>query len=195
MAQHVVVGLGNPGNRYAYTRHNVGFACIDNLLQRQQCSTVSSFKNADVWRSNVAGCTVLWVKPLTFMNLSGEAVGPILRYFKLQADALIVVHDELDVPAGEVRLKVGGGHAGHRGLMSLIEHLGADFARLRVGIGRPQGRIPAADYVLAPLTSTERDQFLESAASAAQAVGDILRLGLTQAMNGINRRPKAPPEA
>lgn len=146
----LVVGLGNPGRQYEKTRHNAGFIFLDHLVDANggRWSSNSQFQG-DIANLEVAGHKLVLLKPMTFMNRSGSAVGKVLRYYKFQPDELLVVHDELDLPEGVVKLKRDGGHAGHNGLRDIIAHIDSrDFYRLRVGIGRPLSGINVADYVL-----------------------------------------------
>lgn len=151
-----VVGLGNPGSRYADTRHNVGFMVTTELARRASASWQSKFKGryAKVF---LGGREVWLLEPETFMNLSGESVQPFAAFFRIAPEEILVVHDELDLPFATLRLKRGGGHGGHNGLRSLVDRLGSrDFARLRVGIGRPQ-KGDVSGFVLAPFAAQERD--------------------------------------
>lgn len=153
----LVVGLGNPGCQYEKTRHNVGFLFLDRLVLDSSCAWVkkSGFDGllAEV---DVAGSKILLLKPDTFMNRSGQAVGKVARYYKLMPDEILVVHDELDFDVGVVRLKKDGGHAGHNGLRDIIAHLGGrDFYRLRIGIGRPSVGKAVADFVLSSPSGSE----------------------------------------
>lgn len=152
----LVVGLGNPGSQYEHTRHNVGFRVVDSLLDAgRRFSPVSkSFFMGDLYKADDA----LFLKPSTYMNLSGTSVQAVMHYYK--PERLLVVHDDLDLAFGAVRLKRGGGHGGHNGLRSLDQHLGADYCRLRVGIGRPTEGMEVADYVLARFSLNE-EQLLQ----------------------------------
>jgi len=153
----LIVGLGNPGQQYEKTRHNAGFLFLDRLLSDygHHWSKEAKFQG---WLATVhiASHKILLLKPDTFMNRSGQAVGKIARYYKLQADEILVVHDELDFIAGIAKLKQGGGHAGHNGLRDIVAHLGSkDFYRLRIGIGRPNSTKAVADYVLSSPSKVE----------------------------------------
>ncbi|MCU0232082.1 MAG: aminoacyl-tRNA hydrolase [Acidobacteria bacterium] len=186
-----VVGLGNPGAEYDGTRHNVGFAVVDLLAGRHRIELGRTRHRARFGTGRIAGESVLLAQPLTYMNLSGEAVRPLLAYHGIDpTDGLIVVHDEADLEPGAVRIKRGGGIAGHNGLESLLAHLGeADFLRVRIGIGRPVGRPEKmADWVLSRPTPTEAPLLAESIAAAADAVEAILRDGAERAMGAVNRR-------
>lgn len=185
---YLVVGLGNPGSEYAGTRHNIGFEVIDHLAARHRFDPSRSFKNAEVAKGRIAGEDVLLVKPLTYMNLSGDAVGAIARYYKVEAPQIIVVHDELDFVPGDVRLKIGGGHGGHNGLRSIMAHMGAEFVRVRMGIGKPSKSAQGADYVLSRFDTSSRRAMDDAIAAAAAAVDEVLAQGPAAAMNKINRR-------
>jgi PTH1 family peptidyl-tRNA hydrolase len=190
----LLVGLGNPGPRYAETRHNVGFMTAERVVVRA---------GGGVWRDKFSGKLAQleldgekhWaLEPQTFMNESGRSVGPALAFFKLEPKDLLVVHDELDLPFGELRLKSGGGDAGHRGLKSVTAHVGsADYARLRVGIGRPPPEFDGsvADFVLHGFALSDRAVLPRVIDRAAEAVELVARRGLPAAMNEINRRAKA----
>jgi PTH1 family peptidyl-tRNA hydrolase len=186
---HLVVGLGNPGRKYEGNRHNVGFMVADELVRglglpefREKFSGVFT-----------RGDDVVVLKPMTFMNLSGQSVQPAAAFLKVALAEMVVVHDELDVPFGEVRVKVGGGHAGHNGLRSIIERLGPDFVRVRVGIGRPPSdfRGEVADYVLHDFDAVERAQLGDVVGKAVDAARKVMSLGVQPAMNVVNA--KAPP--
>jgi PTH1 family peptidyl-tRNA hydrolase len=194
----LVVGLGNPGRKYEGNRHNVGFLVADELVRglalpdyREKFSGV--FTKGDVALGGKAATDLVVLKPMTFMNLSGQSVQPAAAFLKVAPPDIVVVHDELDVPFGEVRVKVGGGHAGHNGLRSIIERLGPDFVRVRVGIGRPPAdfRGEVADYVLHDFDAVERAQVGDLVARAVDAVRKVLTLGTQPAMNLVNA--KAPP--
>lgn len=192
MSVHLVVGLGNPGPKYAQNRHNAGFMVVDLLAQRWG---VSGFREKfDGWftRVNVGDAEVVLLKPLTFMNLSGRSVQPAAHFFKVPAECLLCIHDELDLPFGTVRLKRGGGVAGHKGLRSIVERMGSEeFGRCRVGIGRPgHGRVEP--YVLSDFNALEREAIEEVLGRAADAVEAAVRSGMTEAMNRHNARGGTP---
>ena len=199
----LVVGLGNPGPAYDPTRHNVGFWAVADLADRYG----SSFSLASRLRAEVATVTLppapsraaseavprveaiklILAKPTTYMNESGAAVKAVAAFHKIPADRVIAVHDELDLDPGRLRLKFGGGDNGHNGLKSMRGHLGTgDFYRVRVGIGRPEGRQPAADYVLAKLRPKQLDELRVDAAVAADAVEFLVRHGLVETQNRFN---------
>lgn len=184
----VVVGLGNPGPEYAQTRHNVGQLVIDELARRHHGS-LSRNKKTNAAEASVriggpgaAGLAVALAKPLSYMNLSGGPVSALAKYYSVAPSAVVVIHDELDVPFGAIRLKNGGGSAGHNGLKDITKALGTpDYVRVRVGVGRPPGRQDAADYVLKPFSATERKELDLVIALAADAVEDLLTKGIGEA--------------
>ena len=177
----LVAGLGNPGREYAATRHNVGFLVADELARRHGGSWRSKF-SGDLAEVRVDGARVALLKPQTYMNLSGRSVQPAARFFKVEPDALLVVHDEVDLEPGRLQLRAGGGLAGHNGLRSVAQALGSqEFLRLRVGVGRPQrgDPRPVADFVLDPFDAHEDVDGL--VARAADAVEALLGEGLEDA--------------
>ena len=187
----LIVGLGNPGSEYVKTRHNVGFEVIDYLAEQYRFEPFRVWKRAEVCRGKIASTDAMLVKPQTFMNRSGEAGGAILHFYKCSPAEVVVVHDELDFAPGYVRLKDGGGHGGHNGLRSLTEHIGADYARIRLGIGKPPSATHGANYVLARFDNASRQKIDGAIEEAAQAVAAIVLDGVTRAMNQINsRKPK-----
>lgn len=190
----LIVGLGNPDTKYAGTRHNIGFEVVDRLSERTSTPLSEKKFKARMAKGRVAGTDVVLLEPQTYMNLSGEAVGPALGFYKLGVDQVIVVHDELDLELGKNRLKRGGGHGGHNGLRSLIQHLPSpEFIRLRMGIGRPPQGWDPADYVLSRFTSADRTIADRAVEEAADAIEAVLKDGLAKAMNTVNRDPKESP--
>ncbi len=187
--QWVVAGLGNPGEQYARTRHNAGFMTIDRIAKANGVELNRRRFKGLTAEVTLAGQPAILVKPQTFYNLSGECLADLLGYFKVPAEQLIVVHDELDIEAGRLRLKKGGTDAGNRGVRSVAEVLGTpDFIRVRIGIGRPPANDPSKDYLLRPLTAAEREQFSPNLDRAANAVAEIIANGLERAMNLHNQR-------
>lgn len=191
----LVVGLGNPGREYASHRHNVGFMAVDEIARRVGADAFRDKFSGEYARCEIAGEPAVLLKPTTFMNLSGQSVQPAMAFFKVAPADLVVLHDELDIPFGEVRLKMGGGHAGHNGLRSILERAGAgDFGRVRIGIGRPPPgfRGEVADFVLSGFDTSERAGLPDLIKKAGDAVLDIARRGFGPAMNARNTRPKPP---
>jgi PTH1 family peptidyl-tRNA hydrolase len=180
----LVVGLGNPGAGYSGNRHNVGQMVLATLADRIDARFKSHKTNAAVaeGRSFPAGPRLVLAMPNTFMNVSGGPVAQLLQFYSLPPERLIVVHDELDVPFDTVRLKFGGGHGGHNGIRDVIAATGTgDFTRVRVGIGRPPGRQPAADFVLRDFSAQERETLPNLLEDAADAVQQIASEGLASA--------------
>jgi len=188
----LVVGLGNPGPGYAGNRHNVGAMVLDELVGRaglRLSSGKGARARAVAGEGRLAGRRVVLARPLTYMNESGGPVRGLLDYHHLPVEDLVVVHDELDIPYGAVRLKRGGGEGGHNGLRSISRSTGAkDYLRVRVGIGRPPGRQDAADYVLKDFSSVERKELDLLIAEAADAVEALLARGLEAAQNEVHPR-------
>ncbi len=187
----LVVGLGNPGRRYVSTRHNVGFKVVENLQNRWQILGESAQLGSLVGSGMIANTRTILARPQKFMNRSGHPVASIAGYYKLEEERVLVVHDDVDLPFGEVRVKRGGGHGGHNGLRDLIKHIGREFPRVRVGVGRPPEGWDTADYVLGKWTPAESTEVPSMVAEASDVVEAVLRDGLEAAMNQFNTRRKA----
>jgi len=180
----LIAGLGNPGPGYAGNRHNVGFMCADELAARIGATFRRDKSRAATATGQLASVPVVLAKPQRFMNLSGGPVASLRTFFKLPAERILVVHDELDLPYGVVRLKLGGGDNGHNGLRSVTAALGSrDYHRLRIGIGRPPGRMDPADFVLQNFSSSEREELPELLGRSADAAEILLAQGLAAAQN------------
>lgn len=192
---HLVVGLGNPGKKYAKNRHNIGFMVVERLASAHGLPEFKE-KFSAVWTKGEASVggrrfPIALLEPQTFMNLSGDSVQPAAAFLKTEPANVIVVHDELDIPWKDVRLKVGGGHAGHNGLRSIIGRLGTpDFVRVRVGIGRPPPGFKGdvADYVLQNFDAMENAELGDVVDRACNAIERVLADGLTAAMNAVNTK-------
>ena len=187
----LVVGLGNPGPDYAANRHNVGQMVLDILADRISASFKSHKANASVaeGRLGFGGPKVILAKPGTYMNNSGGPVAGLMKFYDVDVQHVIVVHDELDIDAGAVRVKQAGGHAGHNGLRDIIAAADSnDFVRVRVGIGRPPGRMDAADFVLKNFSGDERKELPLLLALSADAVEEIVTKGALEAMNAVNAK-------
>lgn len=183
----LIVGLGNPGREYRDTRHNIGFMVLDRLAIRLDARFTRLQAKALVAPAQVGETRLLLAKPQTFMNLSGQAVRGLTRFYKIPPESILVIHDDLDLPVGALRLRMDGGAAGHKGILSIVAELGTEqFARLRVGIGRPPGQMDAADYVLQPLSTPELLAFSDILERAAAAALTWAQEGLTTAMNRFN---------
>lgn len=195
----IVAGLGNPGTRYETTRHNAGFLAVDQLVETWHATgPVESFQG-DVYQASLGGEKVFLVKPRTFMNLSGECIGPLLRFYKCEPSDLIVIHDDLDLKPLTLRIKVGGGSGGHNGLKSIDTRLGAagtHYSRVRIGIGHPRGWVDESnqgkqardvvDYVLQMFTDEELRKLEALMGDVARATGLLVAGHATQAMNEFN---------
>jgi PTH1 family peptidyl-tRNA hydrolase len=184
----LIVGLGNPGKQYERTRHNIGFAVLDELARRADATFRKPWlAKAETVQADVAGQGALLAKPVTFMNLSGTAVAPLARKRGLEPADVVVVSDDMELPLGKLRIRARGGAGGHNGLKSVIEHLGSDgFARVRVGIGRSAGAGDATGHVLGRFSAEERRALEPVVAAAADAIECIVRDGAEAAMNQFN---------
>ncbi len=189
MALKMIVGLGNPGPRYARNRHNVGFQIVDALAEKHALSFQKRQFKALLAMGSIQGQRVLLVKPQTYMNLSGEAVQPLVNYYKIALSDLMVVFDDMDLPLGVIRLRPFGGAGGHNGMRSIIQRLGSNqFPRLRVGIDRPPGRMDPAAYVLQDFSSDEEAVMVQVRERAVDALETWLEQGIDAAMNAFNVR-------
>ena len=189
MQRTLIVGLGNPGKKYARTRHNVGTDAIELLAQRLSVSLKVGRDRAQVAETRIGDQAVVLAVPTTWMNDSGEAVGPIARRYKIPAANIIVIHDELDLEPGAVKLKMGGGLAGHNGLKSISQHMGTnDYMRVRIGVGKPSNKEQGADHVLSSIPAAERKILDVAVETACDAVERIMKEGLDAAMREYNAR-------
>jgi aminoacyl-tRNA hydrolase len=191
----MVVGLGNPGARYAHTRHNIGFDTLDLVVQREGWSWSGRRSHAVLAEGALGGHKVLLVKPQTYMNDSGLAVGELVRFYKLDLADLLVVCDDLDLPLGRLRLRARGAAGGQHGMESIIRHLGGNtgFARVRIGVGRPRaGRDQNVDFLLSRPTTDERIVLEEARERGAEAVRVFITEGINVAMNRYNAGAAAP---
>ena len=182
----LIVGLGNPGRAHAFNRHNVGFMAVDKLALRAGIDLRRVQSKAIVGNGRLADRPVILAKPQTFMNLSGEAVGALAGYYRIPPAAILVVYDELDIPFGVIRLREKGGAGGHNGMRSLIQHLGNEFPRLRLGIGRPPGRMDAAAFVLQDFGRDELPLVSEMLTTAGEAIESFVRHGINLTMTRFN---------
>ncbi len=188
----IFVGLGNPGAEYAKTKHNVGFMLADKLAEKIGAESWREKFNALVAESFFDGEKILIVKPQTFMNLSGEAVGPLTNFYKISAEDLIVAHDDMDLPVGKIRLRPKGSGGGHHGIESIIQHLGGEknFPRVRIGIGRPPQNWTVNNHVLSPFNPEDAEKISEAIENLIPAVICIFRDGIDMAMNKFNPKKK-----
>ena len=183
----LIVGLGNPGLAYRHNRHNVGFMVADALADKLEIPLKRVKFKAQIGNGKLEDIPIIIAKPLTFMNNSGEAVAPLVRYFKVPLERLLVIHDDMDLPLGTLRMRPSGGSAGHNGMLSIFDKLGTNaIPRLRVGIGRPPGRMDPADYVLQDFPKSEEELLNMVIAQACEAVLAFITTGLEKAMNTYN---------
>ena len=188
MSRHLIVGLGNPGRKYVGNRHNVGFRCLDHLASVHDLSFSRRQKQASVALGTILRQSVVLAKPRTYMNKSGGPVAALTRFYRVPMDALLVVYDDLDLPPGTTRLRPSGGSGGHRGMRSIINQLGSrEFPRLRVGIGRPPGRMDPADYVLQDFSQDEEILLERTLKQTTAAIEAWLTEGVDDAMARYNR--------
>jgi PTH1 family peptidyl-tRNA hydrolase len=190
----LVVGLGNPGAKYADNRHNIGFMCVDYFAHDNNLIFTRSNSQAKVVEGRLANRDVIFAKPQTFMNNSGESVARLVRKFKVKVENLIVIHDDIDLPLGRIRIRPGGSSGGQKGINSIIQHLGnEEFIRVRVGIGRPNGQETGRNgeddvinHVLGDFTTEEKGIMKEVIPCVSEALRCLLNTGLTEAMNKYN---------
>ncbi len=186
-ADFLVVGLGNPGSEYAHTRHNVGADTVELLAKRRGASLRKGKERARTVEVTIADKRVALAVPLTYMNDSGLAVAALARRFGVEPEQIVIVHDELDLPTAELRVKSGGGLAGHNGLRSIVSHLHSDaFQRVRIGVDKPESRERGVDHVLRKFSKREREQIDVTLEQAADAVERIVSDGVDAAMNRFN---------
>lgn len=184
----LIVGLGNPGAKYDKTRHNVGFRAVDLLAERWEFGHFDTRFEGELGKGRAHGKQVMLLKPQTFMNLSGASVAACANFHKIAPSDIWIVHDDLDLPIGKLRIRVGGSSGGHNGVASVIERLGSpEFTRFRLGIGRPTTQLPIEDYVVQPFGPDEKSSAQEMVERAADAVEAALKDDLTRAMNLYNR--------
>ncbi|MEH7380110.1 aminoacyl-tRNA hydrolase [Bacillus sp. JJ1533] len=185
----LIVGLGNPGRQYEETRHNVGFKVIDELSDRLHISLDKAKFNGVFGQGIVNGEKVLLLKPLTFMNLSGESIRPLMDYYDILIDDILVVYDELDLPVGKIRLREKGSAGGHNGMKSIINHLGTqEFKRIRIGINRPINGMKIADYVLGRFSTEETQDIKDAIIKSAEAAEKWVSTPFLQVMNEFNSK-------
>lgn len=193
---YLIVGLGNPGSRYANTRHNAGFMAVEELARRHGMRFSTKQANAEVARGEIAGTKVILIKPQTFMNLSGQAVRGIANFYKIPSERILIIYDDIALPVGTLRIREKGSSAGHNGVKSVIQQMGTEkIARIRVGVDRPADpRHNQVDWVLGRFTKEEQPMFEESVQRATEAAESILRIGMERTMNTYNTGPASTKE-
>ncbi len=185
--KYMIAGLGNPGKKHRKNRHNIGFMAVDRLAEENGIVMSRAQSKAVVGNGRIAGKPVILAKPQTYMNRSGDSIGPLVNYYRIPLENVLIIYDELDLPFGALRLRQGGGSGGHNGMKSIINHLGQDFPRMRLGIGRPPGRMEAADFVLTDFHGQEvevADALLNEATAAMET---YLTEGVDLAMTRHNQ--------
>jgi hypothetical protein len=192
----IIAGLGNPGAEYAQTKHNVGFMLVDALAEQLGVSSWKDAFSSLVGEARIGGEKIFLVKPQTYMNDSGKALGPMLSYYKIDASDLIVIHDDMDIPAGTVRIRSKGGSGGHNGIKSIISHIGTEgVPRVRIGIGRPPAGSTVINHVLAPFSPEDAALVRDAISYLLPAVECIVTDGIDMAMNRYNpQKKKTSPE-
>ena len=187
----MIVGLGNPGREYRETRHNIGFITLDGFSARHEIKLSKVQNKAIIGIGKYKDSKIILVKPQTYMNLSGQSVSGLVRYYKVPFEHLIVAHDDVDLPFGTIRIRPGGGSAGQKGINSIIQQLGTqDFPRLRMGVGRPPGQMQAADYVLQSFSKSDQEFLKEFVDRAVDSLECFIDDGLDAAMNRFNPAPQ-----
>ncbi|MDD3115340.1 MAG: aminoacyl-tRNA hydrolase [Anaerovibrio sp.] len=185
----MIVGLGNPGREYAETKHNVGWMLVDALAKRLGAEAWRAREKGMVAEARIGAEKVLLVKPLTYMNNSGECAGPLMRWYKLEPEDVIVAHDDMDIPAGSIRIRKKGSDGGHNGIKSLIAHLGSQsFGRVRIGVGRPLSGWSVIDHVLSPFSAEDMPKVQAAVDYLLPAVECMVLEGADNAMNKYNPR-------
>lgn len=182
----LIAGLGNPGAQYAHNRHNIGFMAVDDIQQRHNFSPWSKKFHALISEGKINERKILLIKPQTYMNLSGQSVGEAMRFYKVPLENLIVIHDELDLPAGKVRIKTGGGSGGHNGIKSIDAHCGANYRRLRLGIGHPGQKELVHNHVLGDFAKSDNDWLEQLLTNIADNISEIADNKDSQFMNKIS---------
>lgn len=183
----LIVGLGNPGGRYLNTRHNIGFLAAERVAEAHRIELNQTKFKAEIGRGEIGGDDVIIAKPQTYMNRSGESVSSLLSFFRLNPSDCILICDDMELPLGKIRVRGKGGHGGHNGLRSIIEHTGSqEFVRVRVGIGRPKEQSQVSGYVLSPFAKDEKQVIEDAIAKACRAVETLIADGIEAAMNKFN---------
>jgi peptidyl-tRNA hydrolase, PTH1 family len=192
MSKYLIVGLGNPGREYAFNRHNVGFMAVSRLATKHNVTFTRKQGKALVTTLRLGEKAVILAKPQTFMNLSGEAVQGLVKYYEIDLANLMVCHDDLDLPVGAIRIRPDGGAGGQNGIKSIIQHLNTqNFPRLRLGIGRPPGRMDPAAYVLQDFKEFDGEVIDQTLNKAVEAIETFIKIDLNTAMNKFNGAAQA----
>jgi PTH1 family peptidyl-tRNA hydrolase len=190
---YLLVGLGNPGAKYRDHRHNVGFMVVEQIAAKRAADAWKEKFKGRYAKTQIDGRECVLLEPMTYMNLSGESVQAAMQFFKVSLENVVVVHDELDLPWQRVQVKAGGGAAGHNGIKSLIQHCGADFVRVRIGVGRPPGGRSTESWVLSDFDTSERAELPDVLVRAAGAAEAVVTKGVSAAANAFNQVPRSGP--
>jgi PTH1 family peptidyl-tRNA hydrolase len=186
--QYLFIGLGNPGRNYKNTRHNIGFLCIDEIASRQNININKVRNNALIGSGFYLDVKIILAKPQTFMNISGRSVASLIKYFKIPLENTLIIHDDLDLPLGKIRIRPSGSSGGQKGIYSVIQMLGTDqIPRIRIGIGRPPGRMDPVDYVLQKFSFQEETLLSDITERVYQACMAFIDHGIDQVMNQFNK--------
>lgn len=186
----VLVGLGNPGAQYAMNRHNIGFMLIDTIAESYNFSPFKNKFSSLIAEGQIGSNKVILCKPLTYMNLSGQAVGPLMRFYKIPSQSVYVAHDDLDLPPGKIKLKLGGGSGGHNGLTSLDQHITKDYWRLRMGIGHPGHKDAVSSYVLSNFSGSEQDWLIPTLSGITSMADSLFGVEPSLWLNQLNEKLK-----
>ena len=186
LSRKLIVGLGNPGNRHARNRHNIGFMCVDQLAERNEISLERKKHKTKFGTGQIFDNPVVVAKPQTYMNLSGDSVGRLKDFYNIDILDIIMVYDEIDLPLGTIRIREKGGSGGHNGVKSVIKRIGSEFPRIRLGVGRPPGRMDPADYVLQDFNSDDWPFVEEMIATGVKAIEMLIQQGIDKAMTKYN---------
>ncbi|WP_407272204.1 aminoacyl-tRNA hydrolase [Radiobacillus sp. PE A8.2] len=184
-----IIGLGNPGRKFENTRHNVGFMVIEEFAKRNDWKLSKKKFNGNFAMEQLDGEKIILLEPQTYMNLSGESIRPLMDFYNIAIEDIVVIYDDLDLPPGKIRLRQKGGHGGHNGIRSTIDHLGTkEFKRIRIGIGRPSTPMPVPDYVLGTFSGEEKTAAMESVQKAADACETWFKKPFEEVMNEYNQK-------